>query len=315
MKVLVMGGSYFIGWHLVNNLVRSGHEVVVFNRGTKDRDYPGTVRHIKGDRNNYVELATALSDEKVDAVYDLSAFRGEQTEPLVEVFDNKIRHFIHVSTSAVYLDSSILPIKEDFPVGEHHVWGAYGSAKLECEQILFKKFSETGFPVTVIRPSYVYGPENYIARERFLYERISRNRPILIPGDGKALLQLGHVYDLVHAMISLLGKEKVLGEAYHVSADEYITLNGLTYLVGDIMGHEVNIVNVDPSLYGYKDRDIFPFDNCTYFTSIDKIRDAIGWKPAYSLRRGFEEGYRIWLNDSDKVKPDFSNEDDVLSKL
>lgn len=315
MKILVMGGSYFIGWHLVKRLAKEGHKVWVFNRGTKQRDYPRNVHSIIGDRNDVPRMLESLNKFKYDVVFDISASKGEHTEVMIRNFKGKISRYFHISTAAVYLQSEIFPIKEEFPVGKHHVWGVYGGNKLDCENLLLDAHRHLRFPVTIFRPSYVYGPENYIARERFLYERLIKSRDILIPGDGNALIQLGHVFDLTDAWIAALSNSKSVGQIYNVSGEEYITLNGLVQLAGKILQKNPQIVHVDPLKFGLTARDIFPFDNVTYFTDINKAKHDLAFTPHYSLQAGLEEGFKLLSQSIGEFKPaDFTKEDTVLSQ-
>lgn len=315
MKTLVMGGSYFIGWHLVQELAKTGHDVWVFNRGTRGRKYPQNVRHIQGDRNDVSAMRSSLGRLQVDAVFDLTAYRGEQTAVMLDIFGGRVAKYLHISTAAVYLQSDIFPIREDFATGRHHIWGTYGGNKLDCENLLLEAHRKYGFPAVVFRPSYVYGPDNYIPRERFLYERISRSRPILIPDDGQALIQLGHVEDLAKAWHLALDNPKSIGEVYNVSGNEYITLDGLARLVSDIMKRDVEIVHVDLSEYKLTARDIFPFDNCTYFTDIEKAKSQLGFVPQIGLREGLAEGLQLWFHDDNRSQPSFEKEDQVLAAM
>lgn len=316
MKILIMGGSYFIGWHLVNKLAKDGHIIWVFNRGTKQRKYPSNVKHLKGDRNDVPKMLELINQFTYDVIFDFSAFKSEQIEVMIKNFLGKIKRFFFISTAAVYVQSEIFPIKEEFPVGKHHIWGSYGSNKLDCEKILLDAFYQNGFPVTIFRPSYVYGPENYILREKFLYDRISQSRKILVPGDGNAIIQLGHVFDLTEAWIATLLDAKSIGKIYNISGEEYITLNGLVHFVGELMHKSFDILHINPEEFNLTARDIFPFDNCTYLTDITKIKNDLKFIPKYNLKTGLEEGLKLWLKSSQKNNlSDYSKEDFVLKNI
>lgn len=316
MKVLVLGGSYFIGWHLVNSLAQNGHQVWVFNRGTRKREYPPNVHHLVGDGNNTSHMLELINTVRYDAVFDILAATGEQTALMIKNFLGKISRFFYLSSAAVYLQSEVFPIREDFPVGKHHNWGIYGINKLDSERLLLEAYNQTGFPVTIFRPSYVYGPDDYKNREKSIFDRISKSRKILIPGDGNALIQLGHVADLTSAWLIALSNPQTIGKIYNVSGDEYITLNGIVQFASRIIQKEAQIIHIDTKKFGLTDRDIFPFYNSTFITDIQKIKRDLAVTPRHLLMQGLEESFELWLESKNEfVSPDYAKEDALLHLL
>lgn len=316
MKILILGGSYFIGWNLLlSSAENKRNEIWVINRATRKRQYPVNVTHIKCDRSDSKKMIESVKDKFFDVIYDLCAVKREDSEGACKIFAKKTKHFIHISSPAVYLPSESFPIKETFSVGRHPVWGEYGQNKLNTEEVLMKAHQSSDFPVTIVRPSYVYGTCNNIPREKFLFDRIQQDRPILLPNGGDAIIQLGHVKDLVHALILIANHPKrSIGEIYNISNNEYITLRGLTMLVGKIMGKKVNIISVDTKRMCIPDRDIFPFDNETYFTDIKKVKKHLNFDSMYTLEKGFTEEYLFW-KDSEKEVVDFTKENKILKIL
>lgn len=293
MKILVIGGSNFIGWHLVEQLSKTKHQVTVINRGNHNRTYPRNVTYIKCDRNEIGEIAIK-SNLSFDVVYDMCAFNSEQIVPTIEFFKNKVKRYVFISSSAAYLDNQILPIPETAPCGYHPQWGAYGNAKYECEIKLRQAYEECFFPYTIIRPSYVYGIGNPIDRETLLFDRISKGKPIFIPYSGYGVIQLGNVSDLCNALCLLLNSDVGIGETYNVSGEEYVTLNGLVECIENIVGKKSTTYHVDPTKYGFTQRNVFPFENNTYFTSIYKFKNDFNWEPKISLNDGLKEAYLYW---------------------
>ena len=168
-----MGGSFFIGWSFLQKIKDLEYNVYVLNRGTQNRKYPEGVEHIVCDRNKENELKGTLSKYDVDIVVDFSAFNKSHIMSLLQALEtSKIKHYIYISSAAVYLESQIFPIREDFATGRHRLWGRYGMGKLEGERILQEKSESDKFPITIIRPSYVYGPANYVVRRQTLWDII-----------------------------------------------------------------------------------------------------------------------------------------------
>ena len=174
MRILVMGGTRFIGVYLTKVLVAQGHEVVLFNRGNKPAPVEG-VKQIHGDRKDPIQLKEKLAGESFDVIFDNNGRELSHTQPLVEIFSGKIQHFIYVSSAGVYLKSEQMPHREGDAVDPK----SRHKGKHQTEAYL----AESGIPWTSIRPTYIYGPQNYNDLEAWFFDRIVRDRPILIPGN------------------------------------------------------------------------------------------------------------------------------------
>lgn len=314
MKILVIGGSKFIGWRLIELLGTTGHSVTVINRGNIQRDYPRNVTCQAADRNDYDKMCAAIGESVFDVVFDMCGFVKNDIEHTVRLFKGRVKKYVFVSSAATYLEPLVLPISEDHPQGAHGVWGAYGSGKLACERVLLSAYKENGFPAVIIRPSYVYGIGNTIDRETFLFDRITNGRTILVPGDGQAVIRLGEVTDLCRALLRIAEMPKGEGECYNVSGHELVTLDSLVTLVAKIMGKGYRTMHVNPREFGVTDRDIFPFDNCSYFTTSDKFSKEFGWLPTVSLVDGLTGAYKEWLHSSNRVQTSYAKEDMILER-
>ena len=150
MRILVMGGTRFIGVSLTQLLVAQGHEVVLFNRGNKPAPIPG-LQQIHGDRKDADQLKAKLAGETFDAVFDNNGRELSDTQPLVALFKDKVEHFVYVSSAGVYLKSDQMPHIEGDAVdpNSRHKGKFQTEAYLESE----------GVPFTAIRPVYIYGPK------------------------------------------------------------------------------------------------------------------------------------------------------------
>ena len=115
MKVLVIGGTRFVGLRLVQLLAEQGHEITLLNRGKTQAELPASVKRIYADRRNADEVLQVLQNLEVDVVYDITGYQVRNLEPIVAVLSGKIKHYIFQSTGAVYAPSELLPIREDFP--------------------------------------------------------------------------------------------------------------------------------------------------------------------------------------------------------
>jgi len=281
MKILIIGGSRFVGPLLVNALVENGHELTVFNRGNFEIDYPESVRHVKGDRGKGFGLT-----DKFDVVIDTCAYVGSQTEKAVK--ELKFDYFLNFGTIASYAKTFVFPITEQDSIGEWPSFGDYGKGKVECERVL----EQSGIKYGTFRPVYILGPKNYCDRENFIYSRIKKGDTIVIPGDGMALAQFVFVDEVVRA-IAVLVEEQPQG-AFNIAGDQVISLLGLVKEMGKIVGNEP-VIEFDPNAAGdnFKEEE-FPFDNETIIVSNDKIKEyGIEFRPLLEgLRRDYESFYK-----------------------
>lgn len=308
MRVLIMGGTRFIGVSLTKMLVNQGHEVVLFNRGNKPAPIEG-IEQIKGDRQDLSQLKETLSSEDFDAVFDNNGRELSDTQPLVELFKDKIQHFVYVSSAGVYLKTEQLPHFECDAVDPN----SRHKGKHETEAYL----ANAGIPWTSIRPTYIYGPGNYNDLEAWFFDRIVRDRPILIPSNGCHLTQFGHVEDLAAAMAAVLGNETAIGQIYNISGDRFVTFNGLAQLCAEAAGKEVKIKYYDPKQFNFGKRKAFPMRVQHFFADINKAKTELNWSPKFDLLSGLKDSFTndYLAKDRDKIEVDFSTDDEILSQI
>jgi UDP-glucose 4-epimerase len=308
MRILIMGGTRFVGVYLTQLLVEQGHEVVLFNRGNRPAPVEGVIQ-IKGDRTCSAKLQEKLSKEHFDAIFDNNGRELSDTQPLAEMFKDQVQHFVYMSSAGVYLPSDRLPHLEGDPVDpkSRHL------GKHETEAYL----TELGLPFTGIRPTYIYGPQNYNELESWFFDRIVRDRPIPIPANGLHITQLGHVKDLARAMSCVLGSSQAIGQIYNVSGDRYVTFDGLARACAEAVGKPtdtVQIVHYDPNLYDFGKRKAFPIRVQHFFASVNKAMVELGWQPKFDLVSGLKDSFQndYLASGRDKADVDFSVDDEIL---
>jgi nucleoside-diphosphate-sugar epimerase len=304
MRVLIMGGTRFIGVYLTQLLTAQGHEVVLFNRGNK----PSPVAQIQGDRTDAAQLAR-LAGEEFDAVFDNNGRELSDTQPLAEIFKGRVKHFVYVSSAGVYLKSDQMPhIEGDAtdPKSRHQ-------GKAETEAYL----ASSGVPFTSIRPVYIYGPQNYNDLEAWFFDRIVRDRPIPIPGNGMHTTQLGHVADLAAAMAAVLGNERAIGQIYNIAGDRYVTFDGLARACAAAIGkspEDLKLVHYDPKQFDFGKRKAFPMRVQHFYADIHKAQTELDWQPRYDLVSGLKDAYEQDYLPSGRGSQaiDFSTDDEIL---
>src|SRR6202021_613092 len=211
-----MGGTRFNGLALVQELVKWGHDVTVLNRGQSEARLPRPVRRLYADRTNHEQLREVLGRGGFDGVQDLSGYALADVQPLVEVFRGRIGHYLFGSSTVIYARPRVLPIRESDPVDRSERQTEYGLQKLKVEAYLFEQYRAHGFPPTGGPPLMVLGPNNMVAdREQRMFQRLLLGRPVLIPGDGTTLSQIGHVDDGAVALRMLMMQPQTFGKRYN----------------------------------------------------------------------------------------------------
>lgn len=309
MRILIMGGTRFIGVYLTQLLLEQGHEVVLFNRG--NRPAPRSeVQQIHGDRTIPSELQAKLSSEHFDAIFDNNGRELSDTQPLAEIFRDRVQHFVYMSSAGVYLPNDQMPHVEGDPVDPK----SRHRGKHETEAYLARYF---GLPWTAIRPTYIYGPQNYNELESWFFDRIVRDRPIPIPGNGLHITQFGHVKDLARAMCQVLGSAQASGQIYNVSGDRYVTFDGLARTCAAAVGKSgdaVEIVHYDPKQFDFGKRKAFPIRVQHFFTSVNKAKTELSWQSEYDLLSGLKDSFcnDYLASGQDTAEVDFSVDDEIL---
>ena len=309
MRILIMGGTRFIGVHLTRILVEQGHEVVLFNRGNKPAPV-ADVQQIHGDRTQADDLKAKLAGQSFDAIFDNNGRELSDTQPLAELFHGKVQHFVYMSSAGVYLKSDQMPHVEGDPVDPK----SRHKGKHETEAYL----AAQGLPFTSIRPVYIYGPQNYNDLEAWFFDRIVRDRPIPIPAHGQHLTQWGHVKDLAQAMVQILGNSAAIGQIYNVSGDRFVSFDGLARACAAAAGKsaaDLKLVHFDPKQFDFGKRKAFPMRTQHFFASVQKARVELGWEPEYDLLSGLKDSFQTDYLASGRAQSevDFSVDDEILA--
>jgi nucleoside-diphosphate-sugar epimerase len=311
----VIGGTEFISLHLVRALLRDGHEVLVLNRGRQAGRLPPGVRTIVSDRKDHAALRARLAGERVDGLVDIAyaPTTGDDVEALLDALDGRVGHALFVSTGRVHDHGLPIPYHEDTPRSLY--WGEYAKLKIASEDAYMRRHRERGLPVTIVRPTHVYGPLNTRNNETFFFDRLVRGRPILVPGRGGWLRQFGHVDDLAEAMARMLGARAAFGQAYNVTGEEAITQVGFVEQIADVLKRPLTLVHREtpagatPPAFGQN----LVYDCHAVYTTT-KLRAQLDIRPRYTLAGGIAQTFEWYLREGlDRRDIDFSTEDGLLT--
>lgn len=286
MRVLVLGGTRFIGRAIVDALLPQ-NEVTVLNRG-KQQLWDERIAQLVADRGELVEMASALTD-RYDCVVDVSGIEPAYVRNALRVLDKM--PYIFVSSAAVYeRELSGPPFGEDDPGGGDPIWGGYGQAKAACEAILRRAL---GDEVTILRPPYVYGPRNNEQREQFLWARILDRQPIFVPGDGSTTIQFCHVDALSRTVVAACQGELPVG-TYNVAESRIYTFMDYLQLLGKVAGVEPLLCEITNK--AVPARNYFPFRQADLTLQVGRLA-AAGVMPDIPLADGLAETF-AWFNEN-----------------
>lgn len=213
---LVLGGTQFVGLHLVDRLVEEGWDVTLFNRGVTNPGFFGSVEHLVGDRGGDV---SALAGRTWDVVYDVSAFHPDHVDRTAAHLADACEHYVFVSTPSVYEsfhepgnheESPLSTV--DGPIPDEVDSTSYGPLKVLCEQ----RVAQTYPSHAIIRPSIVAGPYDHTSRFTYWAVRLSEPGAHVVPSDPGAYVQYIDARDLAEWAV-LVGAERIQG-TYNAAA-------------------------------------------------------------------------------------------------
>ena len=268
MDLLILGGTGFIGPHLVRGAVARGHRVTIFTRGKHDADLPDRVSRLIGDRNGKLE---ALEGKRWDAVIDDSATNPHWVELSTELLNDAAGAYLFTSSTGVYYPYLRRGLNETDAVhyDRHDPKDGsetFGVAKAQCERQVFKVFGDRGI---VVRPTYIVGPGDTSDRFPYWPVRLARGGEVLAPGHRDDPMQMIDVRDLAAFMLRLVEDGK--HGAYNAAGPAAPYTAGQFYPAAvEALGAKVTLTYVD-------DYD---------FLAAHKIEEAIPW----ALLRGNDYG-------------------------
>jgi len=322
MKVLVIGGTLFIGRALVEELVRKGHEVTVLHRKPK-HDFGRRVDNLMADRNDPDALREVLSTRRIDAVFDnvYDWERGttaEQVEATVRACGDRLNRYIFLSSVAAYGDG--LNHKESDPLAPDYHPIPYTRHKATTERRLFRMHVKTGLPLVTFRPPFVYGPGNPFYREQFFWDRLRAGRPIIIPGDGHRLMQFVYVNDLVQAMVRAMEEPRAEGEAFNIGDPKPLTQVELIEKLARVANVEPTLVRIPRDAIQQAGGSVTeePFYFGEYFDlppiteNIGKVARLLKLKPT-PFEVGLKETYRWYTRNHRPRTAGFEFDDKLLA--
>lgn len=246
MKVLFIGGTGFISTAVSRMAIERGMELYLLNRGIRSTEIPGA-HQLTGDIHHPESMRNALKDHQFDVVVDWIAFTPEDIERDLQVFRGRTKQFVFISSASAYQKPVVNYIINESTPLENPFW-EYSRNKIACEELLMKAYRDEDFPLTIVRPSFTYNTYLPVAIGGFgcytLADRMLKGKPIIVHGDGTSLWVNTHAEDFAKGFLGLLGNEKAIGQAFHITSDEVLTWNQIYQTIADVLGVEAKMIHI-----------------------------------------------------------------------
>lgn len=250
MKALFIGGTGTISTAIVERLVNELQwEVWLINRGNRKNVTPAGVHLILADINDEKDVAAKIKNLTFDVVCEFIGFHVQDVERDYRLFKDKTRQYIYVSSASAYHKPASGYIVNEGTTLSNPYW-QYSRDKIACEEFLFRKYREEGFPVTVVRPSHTYDerhiPLGVHGKNGFwqVIKRMTEEKPVIIQGDGTSLWTVTFNRDFAIGYTGLMGNRHAIGEAFQITGDETLTWNQIYETIADALGVELHAYHV-----------------------------------------------------------------------
>jgi nucleoside-diphosphate-sugar epimerase len=226
MRILFIGGTGNISSDCADLLQKQGDEIQILSRGRMA--VPPGMSALVADRKHLASMRSALQGPAPDVVINFLGYELSDVEIDFQLFSGIIRQYIFISSATVYLKPPPrLPITEDTRKG-NPFWD-YAQKKVACEEWLLRAADESGFPVTIVRPSHTYSKRwvpNPVSSSSYTFAtRLEKDKPVFVPDLGENPWTLTAASDFAVGLSGLVGKQEALGEAFHITSDEVLTWN------------------------------------------------------------------------------------------
>ncbi|WP_282937022.1 NAD-dependent epimerase/dehydratase family protein [Paenibacillus sp. RC67] len=296
MKVLVLGGTGVISRSVVEHALTKGHEVTVFNRGSKNHLFASEVKFIVGDKSNREQFRDLMKEQQFDAVIDMISFDAADAEFTLDAFKGRVGQFIFCSSSAAYQRPfRTIPTVEDAEELCDDPSFPYAFHKAEMERYLRQVIARGEEDITIIRPSLTYGigcANLGVLRQNVnIVHRMRAGKPLLMFGDGTVPWSFSFAPDVAKAFVGAVGNKKMIGQSYHATSEEVHIWQDLYTEIGKLVGVEPNIVHLSSELLKEANPALFAhlyYEKCYsgLFDNRKLKRDLPGYKADISLSSG-----------------------------
>jgi nucleoside-diphosphate-sugar epimerase len=332
MKVLIIGGTKFMGPYVIEELHRKGHNIAVFNRGETEAALPGDIVRIMGDISEIEDHKDELRRFGPDVVLDMIPFTEKHARKVKGIFEGTAERLVAISSADVYRSFGRLlgtepgepvptPSREDSPlrekhypyrenVSEEHFYYHYD--KIPVENVYMESEKLKG---TVLRLPMVYGPGD---RQHRLYQYVKRmadKRPYILLDEVHSLWKTcrGYVENVAHAIVSAIENPQAAGKIYNV-AENNLSEREWVGRIAEALGWQGSIVEVEEGKLplGMNARQSIDL-------SSERIREELGYKETIPFGEGLQKTIEWELNNPPAETAagdfDYDKEDGIIREF
>jgi nucleoside-diphosphate-sugar epimerase len=245
LRILFIGGTGILSSACAPRVLAAGHDLTLLNRGhSVIRPVPAGAEVVRADIRDPGSVRAALRDREFDVVVNFVAYLPDHVLSDVDIFGGRVGQYVFISSASAYQKPPRrVPVTESTPL--HNPFWRYSQDKIACEEALLRAYRDTGFPVTIVRPSHTYDRASIPLHGGWtLIDRMRRGLEVVVHGDGTSLWTLTHHVDFAKGFAGLLGHTRTLGEAYTITGDDVLTWDQIYTLLGMAAGAEPRLVHV-----------------------------------------------------------------------
>jgi nucleoside-diphosphate-sugar epimerase len=338
MRILIIGGTRFIGPHVVRRLCASGHEIALFHRGQTQADLAAGVRHILGDRRHLVDFRGEFEHFAPQVVLDMIPADEHDARDVVRTFKGIAGRVVAISSQDVYRAYGVLigiepgpiepvPLAEDAPLRQKRYPyrdrakgpqdRSYEYEKIWVESVIM---GDPGLPGTILRLPMVYGPRDPQHRTFEYLKRMDDGRPAIVLGEGMARWRWtkGYVENVAAAIALAVSNDRAAGRVYNVGEGATLAEVEWVRAIGEAAGWKGQVVVVpDDRLPGHLATGIRTDQHLV--TDATRIREELGYAEPVS-REGALRRTVAWERAHPPEQPDpqafdYAAEDALLAEL
>ena len=301
MKILIIGGTGTISSAITRQLAAGGHELWLLNRGNRKDEVPDGVKQIIADIDDEESVLAGFAGETFDAVCEFIGFVPLQVERDIRLFKGRTRQYVYISSASAYNKPAASHIITEGTTLANPHW-EYSRNKIACEELLMNEYRETGFPVTIVRPSHTYCERGVPVSVHGLngswtvLKRMMEGKPVIIQGDGTSLWTLTWNEDFARGFIGLLGNPKAIGEAFQIMSDEQLTWTQVYECVANALHVTLKpyyvasqfLADVAPKKWDFEG-NLIGDKSVTVCFDCSKLKRAV---PGFQATTRFDEGVR-----------------------
>jgi len=315
MKIIILGGTGLLSTSITKMCIAEGKEALHFNR--RNRKTECDVQTIQGNRY-YKEDLEKILNYKPDVVIDMLCFSEKDVKLTVNIFANKIEHYIYCSTSCVYTPR----ISQDWITedSETKPFTEYGQGKLLAERVFLEAMDRKLFNITIFRPGHIFGRDFLVNNLSFdgiyVLNRLLNNGPVVLTETGERNFQACHVDNVGLAFAKASGLKNTYGKVYNLSGEEEFTWNDI-YLIekkllnsnSQIIYKETSqVIRIDPIYFDF----LKTYTRFDWKQSTKKLNSEI---VGYFYNTDFKTGLIKFINDNEKKICSCQNEKCLYEKI